>query len=166
MKENIFHILKKDRPKRLRWHKREREIEVRKRRELNIILTRKKRPDLKILSFMVNRVIGILINFKKIGTASIHDYILKVERLEQKEAMLKMKSELEIANVKIDNDYTKRERELDKWLKEKEEQLVKIGVQAKTMYLGGMGMLINGCKWIWDEEKGKLIKINSTAESD
>lgn len=155
--EKILEILEKNLPNKLNVSKRQSEMNKRERRNLNIVVVKTGNLNLKFLSSTVYRIMGLWVKFKKSGETRNGDIILRVETVEEKKEILMMKWKLQSAGLTFYSDHTERERELVRWLKQKEKELIRIGVKAKKAYLG---LYFDGYKWVWDESKGKLIKTD------
>ena len=84
-------------------------------------------------------------------------YVVEIEKFENKLEIMKVKSKLKgvgNGNIYINSDLTKKERRIQRKIKEiadrekKENSLVKIGYQK----------IVNGIKWVWNNKFTKIRK--------
>lgn len=162
--EKISSILSEDRPYKLSLVERNREMNIREKRKLKIILTAPKvslnpKKILSKLQSAIHRSMGFWVKFKhdRPRAKKNGEYILTVNTMEEKMKILKGSKIFKFYGGYLCNDHTDREKQLQRWLNKKERELSAIGVRAKAMYLG---IFIDSFKWVWDETKWELVKTN------
>lgn len=107
------------------------------------------------LSLLVNAVLGVSMNFERVGFQHNGNVIVKVESEEAKWQIIRRSSEFQFHGVRFFTCHTRKESQVIGWLKEKARELEEIGVKTKTIFLG---MFIDGYKWVWDDLEGRLIE--------
>ena len=71
-------------------------------------------------------------------------------------AIMRRKAQLGEAEIWIEDDYTAREREVEKWLKKEAEKKKR---ERKVIRRGYINICVNGVWWQWLDREGKLEKM-------
>lgn len=157
-------ILANNRPKQLTWLEKEEEVTAREESSVKVVVAAiDSRSILKRLPSLIPEVLGRQINYKVVGFQSLHrnaEIVLKVEKEEEKGLLIRHAIDFNYHGISFLTYQTERERQVERWLQLRAKELKKVGVRARTFY---MGIYIDGCKWVWDELEGMLIK---TIEQD
>ncbi|OXU17888.1 hypothetical protein TSAR_005517 [Trichomalopsis sarcophagae] len=81
--------------------------------------------------------------------------VVELESLGNKIEITKKRMELEKMRIRVEDDFTEREKEVREWLRKLEKQEKAQGVRVKLGYLKAQ---VEGDWYEWDDRKGMLIK--------
>lgn len=161
MDELILGILAKDRPEKLSLNEQQREMIAREGNSLKIVVSgMKSQCIIWQLSFIVPTVVGRQIDFELAGFYRRPGYkkvdvVLKVQAEEEKWILFRHSDQFKARGINFYSYQTEREKHLVRWLKSREKELEDNGIRSRVIY---QGMFIDGCKWVWDDHEGLMIK--------
>ena len=81
--------------------------------------------------------------------------VIKCENFEEKKKIYEERKKLKGSNIFLSDDYTKKEREIQKELKRRSIEEKQKGKKIMIRY---KKLIVNGAEWVWDENKKDLFR--------
>lgn len=165
-KEQAWELEKKDLTKRINDLEDVEEERQRKEKKLNVIIkgVEGERGSVEFVHEKVFKHLKMVIKVKesyrvgrKYGDKS-RPIMVKLETWEDKRELMMRKKMLHGTRIYIDDDYTKKEREIQKRIQDKAREIRKEGERVK---IGYKKVWIGDKMWVWDNSKEKLKLGNS-----
>lgn len=143
-KEWIATNLKENAPRKLRRGERDREMDNRDERKLNILVASNgSLMTVGKLKYIVHKTLRIWDNFEQIKIKDNGDVILKVRKMDEKSEILRYRGKFKGTELRYYDDLKERERSIKKWLIQREKVLLEGDVSAGAVYIYG-----DFCEWI------------------
>lgn len=159
----ISGILGDNRPRKLTPLEQIRETSARAENSVKVAVAGMKTQNITMnLSRIVRQVVEGQIDLELAGFKTVQgnvQVIFKVPKEKDKWVLLRHSNQFKSRGIYLYNLHTEREREVARWLKQKEREIKEIGISARKVF---QGMFINGYKWVWNDLAGMLIKTNES----